>query len=391
MRRILPWVAVLTLGCAQTKSGAIGPPEPSPPMLDHPRVTACRASAPACHEAAWKALRGEGGLTGDWVGAAFLLAGCEAGYPPSCGDLAALHAAGRGVPRDDRRACELGLSEACARLGRSGPIVAAVTSAPLPPPAPASLPPPLNPADAEAYADWAWSLYPELHEPLGLTRDALAVTPPAPPAERALLDLVVARRMPAVQACAPAAVVWSETTVEKTVAVATFTVGQDGRPARPVVRVPAGAFLSGAASWSRCGEELIAGWTLPLAPSGGRFWLTFAGLGPPVTDEHPAPGAPVHALDGYTKPTMREPRCVQDSIQLPYKLLGFVSGPITVLFAVGPDGEPGRFKVLTRRVPPGITEAIWRAVKGCEWRPGRSPDGTPTRIWVVLPLRFSSG
>jgi len=390
MRRSLWWVAVVTLGCAQARTGSVRRAEPSPPMKDHPLVAACRASAPACHEAAWRALRGEGDLTGDWVGAAFLMAGCEGGFAPSCGDLAGLHAAGRGVPRDDGRACELGLSEACARLGRSGPIVAAVPTA-LPLPAPVGPYSPPNRADAEAYADWAWSLYPELHEPLGLTREALAVTPPAPPAERALLDLVVGRRMPAVQACAPGSIAWGGSRVEKTVAVASFTVGDDGRPVGPVVRVPAGAFLTDADTWSRCGEELIAGWTLPLAPSGGRFWLTFAGLGPPVEDGRTAAGAPARAATGYTKPALIEPGCVQDSIHLPYRLLGFVSGPIVVQFAVGPEGAPGRYQVITRGVPPGVAEAIWRAVKGCEWRPGLAPDGTPTRIWVILPLRFSSG
>jgi hypothetical protein len=359
-------------------------------MRDHPAIAGCRTSPPACHEAAWRALRGEGELTGDLAAAAFLLAGCEGGHPASCADLGSLYVAGRGVPRDDGRACDLGLTGACARLGRPGPLVAAIPTSPLPPPRPAPPPRPPHPADARAYAGWAWSLYPELHEPLGLTREALAATPPAPPAERALLDLVVARRMPAVQACVPGAIAWSETRVEKALAVVSFTVGHDGRPAGPVVRVPAAAFLPGAEAWSRCGEEVVAGWTLPLSPSGGRFWLGFAGVGPQVTDVGGGADAPAYAVAGYTQAVLREPRCLQDSIQLPYKLLGFASGPIIAKFAIRPDGEPGWFKVLTGGVPPEVVEAIWRAVKVCEWRPGRDPDGKPTATWVVLPLKFSS-
>jgi len=121
--------------------------------------------------------------------------------------------------------------------------------------------------------------------------------------------------------------------------------------------------------------------------SGGRFWITFRGLGPIVELERD-PGAPAFATEGYTAPTVREKGCVQDSLLLPYALAGF-SGSVTVMFVVGTDGQPGRYRVVTDRVPLGIVEPMWKAIVGCEWIPGRDPDGNPAPIYVILPFRFT--
>jgi hypothetical protein len=191
--------------------------------------------------------------------------------------------------------------------------------------------------------------------------------------------------MPAVQACVPAAL---ERDV-KLAGVAAFTVDPAGRPSGLVVRVPAAALYVEEASWSGCARDVVASWSLPLAPSGGRFWLTFPGLGPAHAGG-PAPGSPAYATGGYTKPVLRDPSCVQDSLQLPYRHSGFSAANVTVLFAVGPDGEPGWFRVVSSGVPAGVAEAIWKAMRACEWEPGRDPQGNPAAVYVVLPLSFST-
>jgi len=366
-------------------------PAPLPSFVDHPEVVACRTTPGACHGSAWRALRGEGELAGDFAAAAFLMAGCEGGHAPSCADLGELYAAGRGVPVDLGRACDLGRSASCAKVGRSPPFVAATPTAPLPPlgPAPSARPP--LPADVEAYAEFAWTLFPEVQAPLGLDRAGLAATPPAPPLERALLGLVSARRMAAARACVPEVERSSPTNVIALSAVAAFTVGPDGRPARLAVRTAQVAYAAEAAAWDRCAAEVIAGWTLPLAPSAGRFWLVFPGAGPAFTPTAGVVGAPAYAVEGWRKPAPREPTCVADRVQLPYRLGGYASGPITVRFAVGADGRPGWFSVITNGIPGGVKEAIWRGVKACEWSPGADPEGKPADVWVILPFRFSAG
>jgi len=355
---------------------------------DRPELVACRATPGACHAAAWRALRGEGELTGDWVAAAFLMAGCEGGHAASCGDLASLYAAGRGVPLDHGRACELGRSESCAKAGRSPPFAPGAATGPLPPPGPAPAPARPDPADVEGFARLAWSLYPELQAPLSLTREALAATPPAPPAERALVNLVVARRTAAVQACIPAGVTSDPN--RKVNAVASFTAGPDGHPGAVAVRVGLPAPAAASAEWARCAEGIVAGWALPLTPSGGRFWLTFRGAGEPIA-QPAADGWPAYPTAGYTAPVAQDPSCVADHLHLPYRELGY-SGGAVAQFAVLPGGGKAWFSVSSADgVPAGVVEATWKAVQRCAWSDGLDPQGRPAAVWVVLPLRFSRG
>jgi protein TonB len=101
--------------------------------------------------------------------------------------------------------------------------------------------------------------------------------------------------------------------------------------------------------------------------------------------------APAYATAGYRKPAMATPKCVQDTTRIPRDLQGFISGPITVQFAILRDGSPSQFKVITNGVPDRIAGAIWAAVQECRWIAGADPQGRPTNIWVILPLRFTSG
>lgn len=101
--------------------------------------------------------------------------------------------------------------------------------------------------------------------------------------------------------------------------------------------------------------------------------------------------APAYAMAGFRKPRQSVANCVQDSVRIPRNLQGYISGPVTVQFAIGRDGAPSRFEVKTQGLPDGITNAIWQAVTSCRWEPGADASGRPTSIWVILPLRFTSG
>jgi len=101
--------------------------------------------------------------------------------------------------------------------------------------------------------------------------------------------------------------------------------------------------------------------------------------------------APQFAMAGFRKPVMAQKNCVQEAVRIPRELQGFISGPITVKFAVGRDSSPSRFEVITNGVPDRISASIWSAVQECKWIAGADAQGRPTAIWVILPLRFTQG
>jgi protein TonB len=101
--------------------------------------------------------------------------------------------------------------------------------------------------------------------------------------------------------------------------------------------------------------------------------------------------APQFASAGYKKPVMAQKNCVQETVRIPRELQGFISGPVTVKFAIGRDSSPSRFEVMTKDVPDRISASIWSAVQECKWIAGADAQGRPTAIWVILPLRFTQG
>jgi len=100
--------------------------------------------------------------------------------------------------------------------------------------------------------------------------------------------------------------------------------------------------------------------------------------------------APAYATAGYKKPTMAEPGCVQRSVRISSDLLDYITGPVTVKFAIGRDGVPSRFEVMSAISDQRIANAIWQAVKSCKWNAGADAQGRPTNIWVILPVRFQT-
>jgi protein TonB len=100
--------------------------------------------------------------------------------------------------------------------------------------------------------------------------------------------------------------------------------------------------------------------------------------------------APAYATAGFRKPAQAQKNCVQDTVRIPRDLQGFISGPITVKFAIGRDAAPSRFEVITNGVPDRIASTIWAAVQECKWVAGADAQGRSTAIWVILPLRFTA-
>ncbi len=101
--------------------------------------------------------------------------------------------------------------------------------------------------------------------------------------------------------------------------------------------------------------------------------------------------APAYPDAGWRRPEQAQRHCVQESVRIPQELRGFVSGPITVRFAIGRDGAPSAFQVMGSIPDPRIGAAIWQAIRACQWLAGTDAQGRPMKIWVTMPLRFVSG
>jgi TonB family protein len=98
--------------------------------------------------------------------------------------------------------------------------------------------------------------------------------------------------------------------------------------------------------------------------------------------------APAYATAGFQKPRPEVPSCVQSALRIPADLQHFISGPVTVRFAVTRDGAVSRFEVLGDVPHPKIAEAIRQAVGSCKFVPGADAQGRPTPLWLVMPIRF---
>jgi TonB family protein len=111
-------------------------------------------------------------------------------------------------------------------------------------------------------------------------------------------------------------------------------------------------------------------------------------LPPPPPDTQLIEDAPMFALEGFQKPRMVEPGCVQAALRLPHDLTARLKGPVTVRFAVGVDGKVGLFQVVSDVPDRRVTDAIWSAIRSCRFLPGADAQGRKTRLWVVMPFRF---
>ncbi|WP_242344720.1 energy transducer TonB [Anaeromyxobacter terrae] len=112
-------------------------------------------------------------------------------------------------------------------------------------------------------------------------------------------------------------------------------------------------------------------------------------VGAPPPQPPQVQDAPAYATTGYRRPQTSVPGCVQRTLHLPPELLDSIEGAITVKFAVGKDGVPSRFEVVTGVHDQRIVNAVWGAVQSCKWIPGADAQGRPVSIWVVMPVRFA--
>jgi len=108
-----------------------------------------------------------------------------------------------------------------------------------------------------------------------------------------------------------------------------------------------------------------------------------------VVGAHEIEEAPAFATSGYVKPAEKEKGCVGRSVRVPRDLQGIV-GNATVKFAVGRDGRPSRFEVLSEIPDKRFADAIWQAVQSCSFTAGLDARGQPQLIWMILPLRFAA-
>jgi protein TonB len=83
---------------------------------------------------------------------------------------------------------------------------------------------------------------------------------------------------------------------------------------------------------------------------------------------------------------MRVSDCFLHEVRVPRGALG-ESAFVHVKFAVTADGRVGLFHVLGDVSVP-LAKAVRDAVYACEWEFAKDPSGTPSAMWVVIPLRF---
>lgn len=387
MRRTLSVVAWALLACAQPQK------KPTPTSSARPLVLACEGrGGQACRELGWMALRGPPSAGADRSAARRFMEGCETKDAQSCADLGALYEVGRGVRKDDARACALGLADACARAGLPAPSTPRTPTAPVEPSA--SAPEGVAHVDAKEAAaaiDRAvffarYFIDPALHDRLGATRAAFEAEPPLPEDDLQLVQRISALRRWSVSDCLPVEVYPNQDAVPANAWVS-FGIGADGRTRS--IRVARVSMDASADAQERCILDAVARWEYPAPRVGGRVWMNVAGTGPRREFVPAASGThdgPAYATAGYTGPAMREPGCVQKRIRVPPSS---VPQKVIVKFVVGPEGDTGRFHVVgptdTRLE---LVRAVEEAVQSCRWIPGTDPEGRPVPIWVILPIRF---
>ncbi|HEY7725444.1 MAG TPA: hypothetical protein VH880_08925 [Anaeromyxobacteraceae bacterium] len=110
---------------------------------------------------------------------------------------------------------------------------------------------------------------------------------------------------------------------------------------------------------------------------------------PPPPAEPVVEEAPAFAGTGFRRPAPETPGCVEGGIRIPRELGDRLPKTATLRFAVGRDGGADLVQVLGEGVDPRLGDVLRAAVLRCRFVPGTDATGRPTRLWVVMPLRFS--
>lgn len=118
---------------------------------------------------------------------------------------------------------------------------------------------------------------------------------------------------------------------------------------------------------------------------------------PPAPQQEPPPEEeePVSPRPGYRRPAPLSPGCVERSLRVPQPIIDRLPGSVIVRFAVDRDGTAGKVQALPgpdrlpgERIEPEILAAITAAVTACRFTPGTDDQGVPTRMWLIMKLRF---
>ena len=350
MRRSLAVIPWMLLACAHAQKRA--------PVPAQPLVSACEArGGQACRELGWMALRGPPSAGADRSAARRFMEGCETKDAQSCADLGALYAVGRGVRKDDARACALGLADACARAGLPAPSPPRTPTAPV---EPSAIAPEgaahVDAKEAAAAIDRAESyaryfIDRDLHErtrrDARRSRSGAAVAGGRAPAREsprhaAPLDGV---RLPA-----------RRHLPEPERGCGECVADLRSRRGRPHTLGPGGPRVQGrlrgrsGTLHRRRGHALgVSGAACRRARLDARRWNGSSAGGPSR-----APGCtttPSYATAGYTRPAMREPGCVQRHIRVPsppsrrccrLQVRGRSSWRYGPVSGRGADGHPAR-------------------------------------------------
>jgi protein TonB len=118
---------------------------------------------------------------------------------------------------------------------------------------------------------------------------------------------------------------------------------------------------------------------------------------PPVAAAPPAeaPGASAPLAIGTTvargtfqKPRTSTPGCVASSIRMPQDVADIGGTTATVRFSVDEAGKVSQFSYLSGPDDRAVGNAIWTAIRRCDWTPGANAEGVPLAQWVTMPIRF---
>lgn len=119
---------------------------------------------------------------------------------------------------------------------------------------------------------------------------------------------------------------------------------------------------------------------LALAVSAGCASVEVA----PSPPRAPAPRRPVFATTGWAKPQEVRAGCVSRAFVPPRGWRP--RGQVVAKLAVAEDGSVERFEDVSDPLDPtgAVAAALERAVRACEFAPGRDPEGRPATIWLIL-------